>query len=47
VANLGTCEKSTGRARATLLRVEVTALDVVPKDTVRPSLGSFILICSL
>jgi hypothetical protein len=28
----------------TLLRVEVTALDVVPKGTVRPSVGSFILI---
>jgi hypothetical protein len=27
-----------------LLRVEDTALDVVPKGTVRPSVGSFILI---
>jgi hypothetical protein len=32
------------KARAALLRVEDTALDVVLKGTVRPSVGSFILI---
>jgi hypothetical protein len=44
MASPGTYGKSAKRVRATLLRVEVTALDVVPKGTVRPSVGSFILI---
>jgi hypothetical protein len=44
VASLGTYGRSTKRARATLLIVEDTALDVVPKGIVRPSVGSFILI---
>jgi hypothetical protein len=44
VASLGTCGRSARKAIATLLRMEDTALDVVPKGTVRPSVGSFILI---
>jgi hypothetical protein len=44
VASLGTYGKSARKAIATLLRVEDTALDVMPKGIVRPSVGSFILI---
>jgi hypothetical protein len=40
----GHLRRSAKKIRATLLKVEVTSLDVVPKGTVRPSVGSFILI---
>jgi hypothetical protein len=43
VASPGTRGRSARRARATLLRVEDTTLDVGPKGTVRSSVGSFML----